>query len=197
MPEPTDPSRGEMVLYQAPDGTVELDVRLDRETLWLSQKQMSVLFDKDSDTIGLHLRNIFEEEELNEVSTTEESSVVQMEGKRQVRRKVKFFNLDAIISVGYRVNSKRGTQFRIWATRVLHQHILEGYTVNSNRLRDLNRAVRLISEVVERRERNPLPASRREIGLGRGVGGDHADDLRKQARREGCPRQYYDATIVR
>ncbi len=152
MPEPTDPSRGEMVLYQAPDGTVELDVRLDRETLWLSQKQMSVLFDKDSDTIGLHLRNIFEEEELNEVSTTEESSVVQMEGKRQVRRKVKFFNLDAIISVGYRVNSKRGTQFRIWATRVLHQHILEGYTVNSNRLRDLNRAVRLISEVVERRD---------------------------------------------
>jgi len=105
-----DDSRGEVVLYQAPDGTVELDVRVERESLWLSQKQMSLLFEKDTDTIGLHLRNIFKEGELEESATTEESSVVQKEGNRQVLRKLRFYNLDAIISVGYRVNSKRGTR---------------------------------------------------------------------------------------
>lgn len=108
-----NPSRGEIVIYHAPDGGVELDVRLEKETIWLSQKQMSLLFDKDTDTIGLHLRNIFKEGELEEAATTEESSVVQIEGKRQVQRKIRFYNLDAIISVGYRVNSRRGTQFRI------------------------------------------------------------------------------------
>lgn len=145
-------SRGEVVLYQALDGTVELDVRLERDTLWLSQKQMSMLFDKDTDTIGLHLRNIFEEGELEESVTTEESSVVQKEGNRQVRRKVRFYNLDAIISVGYRVNSKRGTQFRIWATKVLRDHIIQGYTVNERRMRDLDQAVKLVAGVVEPRD---------------------------------------------
>ena len=145
-------SRGKLVLYQARDGTVELDVRLERDTLWLSQKQMSMLFDKDTDTIGLHLRNIFEEGELEESATTEESSVVQKEGNRQVRRRVHFYNLDAIISVGYRVNSKRGTQFRIWATRVLRDHIIQGYTVNERRLQDLDQAVKLVTGVVERRD---------------------------------------------
>ena len=130
-------SRGKLVLYQALDGTVELDVRLERDTLWLSQKQMSTLFDKDTDTIGLHLRNIFEEGELEESATTEESSVVQKEGNRQVRRSVRFYNLDAIISVGYRVNSKCGTQFRIWATKILRDHIIQGYTVNERRLRQM------------------------------------------------------------
>lgn len=143
---------GEIVLYQAPDGTVELDVRLKRASLWLSQKQMSLLFDKDTDTIGLHLRNIFKEGELEESATTEESSVVRMEGRRQVKRKVRLYNLDAILSVGYRVNSKRGTQFRIWATRVLRDHILKGYTVNQNRLQELNQAVRLIACMVDRRD---------------------------------------------
>ena len=92
-----------------PDGDIKLDVRLERESIWLSQKQMSMLFEKNTDTIGLHLRNIYKEGELEESATTEESSVVQQEGNRQVRRKVRFYNLDAIISVGYRVNSKRGT----------------------------------------------------------------------------------------
>ena len=89
MTERKDQSRGEIVLYQAPDGTVELDIRLERESLWLSQRQMSVLFDKDTDTIGLHLRNIYKEGELEESATTEESSVVQKEGNRQVRRKMR------------------------------------------------------------------------------------------------------------
>ncbi|MBW1945940.1 MAG: virulence RhuM family protein, partial [Deltaproteobacteria bacterium] len=152
MKRPENGSSGKVVLYQAQDGTVELDVRLDRDTIWLSQKQMSTLFDKDTDTIGLHLRNIFKEGELEESTTTEESSVVQKEGNRQVRRRVRFYNLDAIISVGYRVNSKRGTQFRIWATRVLRDHIVQGYTVNERRLRDLDKAVKLIAGVVERRD---------------------------------------------
>jgi len=143
---------GEVVLYQAADGKVSLDVRLERESLWLSQRQMSQLFDKDTDTIGLHLRNIYSERELEESSTTEESSVVQTEGKRQVRRQVQLYNLDAVISVGYRVNSRRGTQFRIWATGVLRDHLVKGYSVNANRLRDLNQAVRLIADTAQRRD---------------------------------------------
>jgi death-on-curing family protein len=113
---------------------------------------MSLLFDKDTDTIGLHLRNIFKEGELEESATTEESSVVRIEGSRRVNRKVRLYNLDAILSVGYRVNSKRGTQFRIWATRVLRDHIIKGYTVNQNRLQELNQAVRLIACMVDRRD---------------------------------------------
>ena len=96
-----DELRDAVVLYQAADGKVSLDVRLERESLWLSQRQMSQLFDKDTDTIGLHLRNIYAEGELEESSTTEDSSVVQTEGKRQVRRPLRLYNLDAVISVGY------------------------------------------------------------------------------------------------
>ena len=142
---------GEVVLYQAPDGGVELRIRLERESLWLSQRQMSLLFDKDTDTIGLHLRNIYRDGELDEAATTEEFSVVQTEGTRQVRRRVRLFNLDAVISVGYRVNSKRGTQFRIWATRVLREHVLCGYTVNERRLSELKQAVRLVADPGERK----------------------------------------------
>jgi len=145
-------SRGEIVLYQAPDGSVELDVRLDQESIWLSQKQMALLFQKDTDTIGFHLGNIYKEAELDEVATTEESSVVQQEGKRRVRRRMRFYNLDAIISVGYRVNSKRGTQFRIWATSILRDHIQKGFSVNRTRLRDLNLGVRLIAATATRRD---------------------------------------------
>ena len=150
--EALDESRGEMALYQAADGKVSLDVRLERESLWLSQRQMSQLFDKDTDTIGLHLRNIYDEGELDESATTEDSSVVQTEGKRQVRRQLRLYNLDAVISVGYRVNSKRGTQFRIWATGVLRDHLVKGYSINANRLRDMNRAVRLIADTARRRD---------------------------------------------
>ncbi|MEE4198054.1 MAG: RhuM family protein [Bacteroidales bacterium] len=109
----------EIKIYQVEGGQTEIEVKLHDETVWLSQKQMAELFDKDTDTIGLHLKNIYKSTELLEDTTTEESSVVQIEGNRRVRRKIKVYNLDAIISVGYRVNSKRGTQFRIWANKVL------------------------------------------------------------------------------
>lgn len=152
MTQQPDRPRGEVLFYEGADGSVQLDVRLERETLWLSQKQMALLFEKDTDTIGLHLRNIFQEGELVEEATTEEYSVVQREGKRDVRRTVRFYNLDAVISVGYRVNSKRGTQFRIWATDVLRDHLLKGYSVNRRRLQELNQAVKLIAGTAERRD---------------------------------------------
>ena len=124
----------DVVLYNTEDGSVQLEVQLDRETVWLNQRQMSELFDKNTDTIGLHIRNIYKEGELSREGTTEESSVVQNEGGRQVRRKVNFYNLDVIISVGYRVKSKRGTQFRQWATRLLREHLVRGFTLNEKRL---------------------------------------------------------------
>jgi prophage maintenance system killer protein len=126
----------DIIIYQNPDGKTALDVRLDHETVWLTQKQMAELFDKDSDTIGLHIRNTYKEGELHPEGTTEESSVVQSEGNRQVRRKTRFYNLDVIISVGYRVKSQQGTRFRQWATQVLRDHIVNGYTVNEQRLRE-------------------------------------------------------------
>jgi hypothetical protein len=127
---------GEVVLYKAPDGGVHLDVRLERETVWLSQRQMALLFKTSTDNISLHLKNIYKDGELEESATTEDYSAVQKEGQRGVRRKLNYYNLDAIISVGYRVNTKRGIQFRIWATHTLRDHLLRGYTLNEKRLRE-------------------------------------------------------------
>lgn len=147
--------RGEIVIYEVDNGQPALEVHLDKETVWLTQRQMASLFDKDTDTIGLHIRNIYKEGELEESPTTEESSVVQSEGSREVRRTVRLYNLDVIISVGYRVKSKRGTQFRQWATGVLRDHVIKGYTINQRRLteqadhyRELQEAVRLIGDVL-------------------------------------------------
>lgn len=145
-------SEGDVVLYQAPGGRTSLEVRLKKETVWLSQRQLAELFDKDTDTIGLHIRNIFKEGELESMSTTEESSVVQNEGSRRVHRKILLYNLDVIISVGYRVKSKRGTQFRIWATTVLRDHLVKGYSANERRLRELRQSLRLVENVLERHE---------------------------------------------
>jgi hypothetical protein len=102
-------------IFTTEDGNTEVQVNFKDETVWLSQKQMALLFEKDSDTIGLHLKNIYKSGELEENSTTEEFSVIQQEGKRSINRNLKYYNLDAIISVGYKVNSKRGVLFRIWA----------------------------------------------------------------------------------
>ena len=123
------PEKNETIIYTTPEGKETFEVNLKKDTVWLSQKQMAELFEKNTDTIGLHIKNIFSTKELDSKSTTEEYSVVQMEGGREVKRKIKFYNLDLIISVGYRVNSKRGTQFRIWATNILKEHLIEGYTI--------------------------------------------------------------------
>ena len=124
----------EVVIYQNEHSQTQVSVRLDGETVWLTQRQMAELFDTSADNISLHLKNVFLEGELGEPATTEEFSVVQAEGRRKVTRTVKHYNLDAIISVGYRVNSKRGVQFRQWATRVLREHLVRGYTFNQTRL---------------------------------------------------------------
>jgi len=140
-------------IYQTDDGQTKIDVKFDNETVWLTQKQMALLFDKDSDTIGLHLKNIYQSGELEELSTTEESSVVQQEGKRQVKRKVKIYNLDAIISVGYRVNSKRGIQFRIWASKIIKDYLLKGFVIDNkrlikqnNQLKELQSSVKILAD---------------------------------------------------
>ena len=139
----------DILLYQTADGKTRLEVQLDHETVWLTQRQMAELFEKDSDTIGLHIRNVFKEGELAREGTTEQSSVVQNEGGRQVRRKVQFYNLDLIISVGYRVKSQRGTQFRQWATRVLRDHLVKGYTVHEQRLREETAKLRDLQQTVD------------------------------------------------
>jgi len=115
-------------IYETKDGQTRIEIRLEKDTLWLSQAQMAELFERDSDSISLHLKNIYAEGELDESATTEESSVVRKEGKREVRRKIRLYNLDAAISVGYRVNSRKGTQFRIWATTRLRELLTQGYT---------------------------------------------------------------------
>lgn len=136
---------GEVVLYQAPDGTVQLEVRLEQDTIWLTQKQMALLFDTERSVITKHLRNIFQSGELEEKSNVQKMHIPGSD------KPVAFYNLDAVISVGYRVNSKRGTQFRIWATQVLREHILKGYTVNARRLEELKQTVKLVSTLADRR----------------------------------------------
>ena len=145
-------SRGVIVIYQATGGGVELDVRLEQETIWLTQKQMSELFDKDVRTINEHIGNLFKEGELEREATIRNFRIVRQEGKRQVRREIEHYDLDVIISVGYRVKSQRGVRFRQWATGVLRDHIVQGYTVNQSRLRDLNQAVKLIADTARRRD---------------------------------------------
>ncbi len=133
-------------IFTSIDNQTVVQVRFEHDTVWLNQKQLGELFDKDSDTIGLHLKNIFLEEELDENSTTELFSVVQKEGKREVKRNVKFYNLDAIISVGYRVNSKRGTQFRQWATKRLKDYLIEGVAINEKRLEQKNKEIQILHD---------------------------------------------------
>ncbi len=139
----------EIKIYKTPDGKTSIEVKLEQETVWLSQKQMAELFDKDSDTIGLHLKNIYNSGELEEISTTEEYSVVRQEGKRKVKRQIKFYNLDAIISVGYRVNSKRGIQFRKWATQLLKDYLIKGYAINQQKLEEQAEQLNELKETIK------------------------------------------------
>ncbi len=136
---------GAVLLYQALDGGPALDVRLDRETVWLTQAQMAELFARERSVITKHAKNVFREGELEEKSNVQ---ILHIAGSD---KPVTFYNLDVIISVGYRVKSPRGTQFRVWATNVLRQHLVRGYTVREQRLKELNQAVRLIADVAHRR----------------------------------------------
>ncbi|KKR07927.1 MAG: hypothetical protein UT32_C0005G0026 [Parcubacteria group bacterium GW2011_GWC2_39_14] len=127
---------GEIIIYEGADGAPSIEVQMKDETVWLSQKQMAELFDCTVDNISLHLKNIYFERELAENLTSEESSVVQMEGGRNINRPVKLYNSDTIISVGYRINSLRGTHFRQWATARLREYLVSGFTMNDEFLKN-------------------------------------------------------------
>ena len=121
---PETAAGGEVAVYEDAGGEVRVDVRLDRETVWLTQRQMAEVFDSTADNVGLHLRNVYSSGELEERATTEDFSVVRTEGRRRVQRRLKHYNLDAIISVGYRVNTRRGVRFRQWAIHTLRGHLV-------------------------------------------------------------------------
>ena len=141
-----------IIIYNTEDGQTKIEVKMQGETVWLSQKQMSELFDCSMDNISLHLKNVYLEGELDEKLTSEDSSVVQKEGERSVKRPIKFYSLDAIISVGYRINSLRGTQFRIWATQKLKEYIIKGFVMDDDRLAegDIGRDEKIKYEYAER-----------------------------------------------
>jgi hypothetical protein len=124
----------EILIYKSDDGKSQLQVTLQDDTIWLTQKQLSELFQTTIPNINMHLKNIFNEGEQIENATIKESLIVQSEGKRKVKRKQITYNLEIIISIGYRVNSKRGTQFRIWANQVIKDYLVQGYAVNEKRL---------------------------------------------------------------
>ena len=123
----------EIVLYQ-PDDTIKLDVRVQDETVWLKLNQIAQLFDRDKSVISRHIRDIFKENELLREATVAKNATVQIEGGREVIRQIEYYNLDVIISTGYRVKSQRGVQFRQWANRILKEYILKGYAVNQKLL---------------------------------------------------------------
>lgn len=129
------PQGSQILLYQTEDGQTRLEVRLQKDTVWLSLNQMADLFQRDKSVISKHIKNIFEEGELSPVSTVAKFATVQSEGGRQVTRGIEAYNLDVIISVGYRVHSHRGTQFRIWATQRLREYIVKGFALDDERLK--------------------------------------------------------------
>ncbi len=145
---------GELILYQTEDGQASIDVHLKDETIWLSLNQMAELFERDKSVVSRHLRNIFQSCELEKAAVVAKNATTAADGKTY---QVEFFNLDAIISVGYRVNSKRGTQFRIWATSVIKNHLVKGYTIHHKRLAEkgageLKQVLSLLSHTLEGHE---------------------------------------------
>lgn len=154
----TPAAAADILLYQSPDGQIQLDVQLDHDTVWLTQAQMTELFATTKQSVSLHTRNLFREGELVEKAVVKDSLLTAADGKSY---QTKYYNLDVIISVGYRVKSKRGTSFRQWATQVLRQYLVQGYALNEKRLResarqlaDLKRLVRLQAEVASNQELN-------------------------------------------
>lgn len=147
--------KGEIILYQ-PDNSIELEVRIEAETVWLTQAQMALLFGCSTDNVGLHLKNIYDEQEIDPISTAEEISVVRREGKRMVTRRVRHYNLDAILSVGYRVSSANATKFRQWANKVLKDYLLRGYAINQ-RIERIEQRVSKTEEKIDLFVRTSLP----------------------------------------
>ena len=160
-------NKSEIVIYKAEDGSTVIDVQLQAETVWLSQAQIVELFQSSKANISEHIKHIVKSDELSRKSTVRKFRTVQLEGKRKVTREIEFFNLDMIISLGYRVNSKRGTQFRIWANKILKDFLLKGYALNEKRLKEqtqqklleLQRTVKLIQSVAGQKKLSTIEAT--------------------------------------
>ena len=149
----------QMIIYQTAEGKSKIEITLQDNMIWLTLNQIADLFEKNKSTISRHLNNIYKEEELLQEATVAKNATVQIEGNRKIERTIEYYNLDAIISVGYRVNSKRGTQFRIWANNILKDYLIKGYVINEQRLKEqadqlvsLKSAVNLLSNVLESKE---------------------------------------------
>jgi hypothetical protein len=138
------------LIYQAEDGAIKIDVRFENETVWLTQQAMAELFQTTVPNISMHLRNIFEEGELRQSATVQNYLTVRQEGSRQVSRSLEYYNLDAIISVGYRVKSRVATQFRIWATQRLREYIVKGFVLDDERLKNPDRPFDYFDELLRR-----------------------------------------------
>ena len=137
-------NNNEIVIFETKDKQVKLPVAVDNETVWLNRNQMAELFDRDVKTVGKHINNALKEELSVTNSTVAKFATVQIEGEREVERNIEYYSLDVIISVGYRVKSKRGVEFRRWANSVLKQYILKGYAVNDNRIKKLGEVIRIM-----------------------------------------------------
>ena len=146
-------NRGEIIIYRAEDNTIQLDVRMENETVWLTQKQIAELFGVKKAAVSKHIANIFSQEELNPVATVSKMETVQIEGKRTIVRYLDFYNLDMILSIGYRVNSKRAIAFRQWSSKILKEFIVKGYAINEKlrreQLSDLRQLVQIVGRTMQ------------------------------------------------
>ena len=156
----------QIIIYQSTEGETKIEVRLKEETVWLTQKQLAELFGKNVMTINEHIRNIYKEGELERSATIRNFLIVQKEGKRLVNREIEHYNLDTIISVGYRIKSKRGIQFRVWANKILKDFLIKGYAINEKRLKekesqlaDLKHTVKLLEKVLTSKALNSEEAT--------------------------------------
>lgn len=152
-------NNSDIKIYTTKDGKTEIEVKLDNETVWLNQYQLESLFETNRTSINRHILNIYKSEELEEKSTCAKIAQVQKEGNREIRRAIKYYNLDVIIAVGYRVNSKRGTEFRMWANKILKDYLIKGYSINEKRLtqqneqlKELQKSVKILGEVLNQKK---------------------------------------------
>jgi len=141
--------QNQIEIFQGENNEINVEVKFEEDTVWLSQAQMVELFGQTKQNVSLHINNCFEEKELDKRSTVKESLTVRIEGNRKISRKIEYFNLDVIISVGYRVKSKRGTQFRQWATQKLKEYLVKGYAINEHRLAQKNQEIQFCMMVFE------------------------------------------------
>ncbi|WP_367110901.1 virulence RhuM family protein [uncultured Psychrobacter sp.] len=149
----TEENHAKIEIYKLAGGASDIRVHIENDSVWLNRQQLSTLFDRDVKTIGKHVNNVFKEGELDKDATVANFATVQTEGDRKVERQVEYYNLDVIISVGYRVKSKRGTQFRIWATQRLREYLIQGYTLDQQRFEknsnELQQALNLIKKTAQ------------------------------------------------